>query len=234
MRKSITTFLLLLFCTRLVLAQGKEKDNRKALEEALRSNYKLTKTATLERNNVTSPGTVFVIEKDGLAADLASDATFFTSKVQNGEVSQRGGAAALFSKRTTKRLMPGDRVYLIDLDVKDDRLRLGMLTVEMTAIQEKGSTKQTRYRGYVDFEFPKEIMLTMDVDSAKKAIQAVLIPEDKFAGTKTKTIELDQTVDQVEGTLGKPITVAKLGAKTIYTYKDMKVIFTDGKVTDVQ
>ena len=47
---------------------------------------------------------------------------------------------------------------------------------------------------------------------------------------------MGQTFEEVEAILGKPDTVAKLGSKTIYTYKSvgMKVIFTDGKVTDVQ
>ncbi len=216
----------------LVFAQ--DKDTRKNLEQDLRSTYKLAKTATLERNNVTVPGTIFVVQKDGLAADLADDAPFFTSRVQNGEVSQRGGAAALFSKGTTKRLTSGERVYLLDIDVKDDRLRVGMLPVDTVAVQQKGSTKQTRYRGYVDFEFDKATMARMDLETAQKTIEAVLISEDKFAGSKTKTLELGQTVEQIEAILGKPITVAKLGTKTIYTYKDMKIVFTDGKVSDVQ
>jgi peroxiredoxin len=49
-----------------------------------------------------------------------------------------------------------------------------------------------------------------------------------------KTIELGQTIEQVEAILGKPAAVAKLGAKTVYTYPNMKVIFMNGKVTDVQ
>jgi len=232
MRKMAVIIVALLVCSCVVLAQ--DKDSRKALEQELRSTYKLTKTATLEKNNVTAAGAIFVVQKEGLAADLAGDATFFTSRVQNGEVNQRGGVAALFSKGTTKRLVPGERVYLMDIDVKDDKLRVGMLTVEMTAIQKSGNTKQSRYRGYVDFEFDKETMSAMNLEAAKKAIEAVLIPEEKFAGSKTKTIELDQTVEQVEAILGKPATVAKLGTKTIYTYKEVKVIFTDGKVSDVQ
>jgi hypothetical protein len=34
--------------------------------------------------------------------------------------------------------------------------------------------------------------------------------------------------------LGQPQRVANLGAKEIYFYKDMKVIFVNGKVTDIQ
>ena len=48
------------------------------------------------------------------------------------------------------------------------------------------------------------------------------------------SIDLGQTLDQVTGALGPPLRKATVGAKTIYFYKDMKVTFTGGKVSDVQ
>lgn len=47
-------------------------------------------------------------------------------------------------------------------------------------------------------------------------------------------IKLGMTPDQVEGAMGKPDKKVNLGAKQIYIYKDMKVTFKDGKVSDVQ
>jgi hypothetical protein len=38
----------------------------------------------------------------------------------------------------------------------------------------------------------------------------------------------------VIGILGQPQKIVNLGAKQMYFYPDMKVIFTNGKVTDVQ
>jgi len=40
--------------------------------------------------------------------------------------------------------------------------------------------------------------------------------------------------DQVQGALGKPEKIFNLGAKQIYVYKDVKVTFLNGKVSDVQ
>jgi hypothetical protein len=48
------------------------------------------------------------------------------------------------------------------------------------------------------------------------------------------TVELGQTPDQVKAALGAPDKVIKLGAKEVYVYKDIKVVFVDGKVSDVQ
>jgi hypothetical protein len=45
---------------------------------------------------------------------------------------------------------------------------------------------------------------------------------------------LGKTEDEVKTALGNPKTVLNLGAKKTYLYPDMKVIFTGGKVTDVQ
>jgi hypothetical protein len=43
-----------------------------------------------------------------------------------------------------------------------------------------------------------------------------------------------QTPDQVKDALGTPDKIVNLGAKQIYVYKDLKVTFVNGKVTDVQ
>jgi hypothetical protein len=47
-------------------------------------------------------------------------------------------------------------------------------------------------------------------------------------------ISIGQTIDQVVASLGNPKNIVDLGAKKIYVYKDMKITFKDGKVSDVQ
>jgi hypothetical protein len=47
-------------------------------------------------------------------------------------------------------------------------------------------------------------------------------------------IEKGQTPDQVKAALGTPDKIVTLGAKQIYVYKDLKVTFLNGKVSDVQ
>jgi hypothetical protein len=49
-----------------------------------------------------------------------------------------------------------------------------------------------------------------------------------------KEVKMGQTPDQVTAAFGQPDKVIKLGAKQIYVYKDMKVVFVAGKVSDVQ
>jgi len=49
-----------------------------------------------------------------------------------------------------------------------------------------------------------------------------------------QTLGLGMTIDQVVAILGQPQRVASVGKKQIYSYKDLKVTFVDGKVTDIQ
>jgi hypothetical protein len=49
-----------------------------------------------------------------------------------------------------------------------------------------------------------------------------------------KTIAVGQTPEQVTAAMGQPEKIVKLAKKEIYYYKDLKVIFTAGKVSDVQ
>jgi hypothetical protein len=48
------------------------------------------------------------------------------------------------------------------------------------------------------------------------------------------TIEMGQSIADVVAHMGQPARIADLGQKKTYFYKDMKIIFVDGKVNDVQ
>jgi hypothetical protein len=48
------------------------------------------------------------------------------------------------------------------------------------------------------------------------------------------TLSLGQTIDEVVAALGQPKNIVDLGPKKIYVYKDMKITFNNGKVTDIQ
>jgi hypothetical protein len=48
------------------------------------------------------------------------------------------------------------------------------------------------------------------------------------------TVALGQSPDQVMSILGSPKQIIDLGAKQIYKYPDMKVVFMNGKVSDVE
>jgi len=63
---------------------------------------------------------------------------------------------------------------------------------------------------------------------------APIPPPPPPADQPPQTIDVGQTVDQVVAALGQPQRIAKVGAKQIYFYKDLKVTFNNGKVSDVE
>jgi hypothetical protein len=64
--------------------------------------------------------------------------------------------------------------------------------------------------------------------------QAAAQPAAAPAPAEPQTIQLGQTTDEVQAALGPPQKIVNLGPKQIYVYKDLKVTFLKGKVTDVQ
>jgi hypothetical protein len=66
------------------------------------------------------------------------------------------------------------------------------------------------------------------------APMAPIAPPPPPADAAPATIAVGQTEAQVTTAFGQPVKQANLGTKKIYYYKDMKVTFVHGKVTDVQ
>jgi hypothetical protein len=69
---------------------------------------------------------------------------------------------------------------------------------------------------------------------AAPAPMAAIAPPPPPADAPPPTIAMGQTKDQVTAGFGQPVRIAKLGAKEIFYYKDMKVTFTNGKVSNVE
>jgi len=71
--------------------------------------------------------------------------------------------------------------------------------------------------------------------AAAPAPIAAIAPPPPPTDAPPPTIAIGQTKDQVVAGFGQPVRQAKLaGTKEIYFYKDMKVTFTNGKVSNVE
>jgi hypothetical protein len=210
-------------------------DWKKPLSGKLKALYTLTKTAGWggsDRNRIKEAGTKLVIREEGVVGDKATDMTYTPTKVRDGKVRQ--SSSLLNSKENQFTFKPGDQVYLTDIDVEDNEIRYWFVSSETYSITKRGNSQQTRYKGIIIFEFAKGYLETAEFEKIKEVIDAVLVTEDQAAASNTKTVELDQTFEQVEAALGKPEKIVKLGPKTVYVYKDLKITFVDGKVSDVQ
>jgi hypothetical protein len=61
----------------------------------------------------------------------------------------------------------------------------------------------------------------------------IAAPAPPPADQKPRVIKLGMTIQEVKDSFGEPASIVDLGSKVIYMYKDKKVTFVDGKVSDV-
>ena len=68
----------------------------------------------------------------------------------------------------------------------------------------------------------------------KKTIDTVITDPATASAVESKTIKLGMSTDEVKKSLGNPDKIVDLGTKQVYVYKDMKVVFLNNQVSDVQ
>ncbi len=206
---------------------------KKTDQEALRKFYPLSKRAMFAPDRITKEGIILTIEKPGIAADPSSDMRFSVTYVKDGIISEQGGfVAAMFTKKNTRVFNVGEKVYVIGIKVDDNKLMMQIMSQNMFNFEKHGSTHQIRYKAAVIFKFKKHELQQMSIPQIETTVAQVLATGSQAA--QHNTISLGQTVQQVQSNFGPPQRIIDLGIKKIFFYKDMKVIFKNGKVTDVE
>jgi hypothetical protein len=189
---------------------------RDSLRAALEVAYPLTKRALLSSDRLTKQGVVLVV-----MADLVTDLRYNVTAIRAGQVGEPSGTVTtVFTRDGIRFFAAGERAFVTDIRVEEDNVIFGLLSLEKL------------YRGSATIEFPKGFLETAGLDRVKGIIDQVLLPEAE--ATAPKVIALGQTREQVENVLGRPERIFDLGTRVIYLYKDIKVIFVDGRVSDVQ
>jgi hypothetical protein len=132
----------------------------------------------------------------------------------------------------------------IDLGLKDLQAKQGTGGIPAAPTSAQAPPTQTEYAAVAPPPDPKDAAdlqaQAKDADQAEAEVTAAATTENGSPiGTVAPSgpppsVALGQTVDQVKTILGPPLKTADLGAKQIYYYDGMKVIFKAGKVTDVE
>jgi hypothetical protein len=231
--------------------------------EQLRPQYKLVKLSEDANGiNVVQPGAVLVIQKAGILGVPPLKLVMCPAKYQDGELHAPGGFCAGMVKQFSRYFQSGEKVYplKIDANVKKEQITFRIVACDSC----NGTDPPTFFKSEVQFQFAKGYLetasaaqvqdtisqvLTIDAGDAKQplgaqppnpppatqtSIPAPIAPPPPPADQPTQTIEIGQTVDQVVAALGQPQKIAKVGTKQIYFYKDLKVTFNNGKVSDVE
>jgi hypothetical protein len=227
------------------------QDQRAEIQKRLAAEFKRTKM-TADRSDIATAGSVLDLHKDGLVMCSTEAIASPTNIYKNGTISfgfganmAWGMALAPANQQTTaiaqRKFVTGEKFWVTDYTIKPD----GVVFVFYS-----DPYNDVRYYGQLKFPFAKNVappaddvmrtieeVITAEADSqdaapADNAAPAAPAPAQPSA--PPKTIALGQTTDQVVGILGQPQKIVNLGVKQMYFYSDMKVIFTNGKVTDVQ
>jgi len=237
---------------------------------ALQAKYQVTQT-TLDRTQITSPGTVLDIQAYGINAEPFGTIINLENRIVDGKVQQRSRWSEMVKTPNMRVLQPGEKVYVTKIETKNegknDSLKFSILTCDPYDVGDS----QKRYATVVSFKLPKDYLAQSSPDEIEQMINAVLAPDaggpasqgnaaggENYQGQAAaaatpapaapmaapapapappaapQTISIGQTISQVVEILGQPLQIIDLGSKKTYKYKDLKVIFVNGKVSDVQ
>src|SRR5271168_14021 len=227
------------------------QDPHAEIQKRLAAEFKRTKM-TADRSDIATAGSVLDLHKDGLVMASTEAVAPPTNTYKNGAISFGFGANMAWgialsaaNQQTTgiaqRKFVTGEKFWVTEYIVKPDGVVFQFYSDPYNDV---------RYYGQLKFPFAKNVI--PPADDVIKTIEEVITaeaeaqeaaPADNAAppqqaaaqpSAPPKTIALGQTTDQVVEILGQPQKIVNLGAKQMYFYPDMKVIFTNGKVTDVQ
>jgi hypothetical protein len=230
------------------------QDTSSPLADQLKTQYKLAKVRLDSSGwTVTQPGTVLVVQKGEILGVPPANLAMGNSTYKDGDLKGPTAGAKMFLGNATRYFTVGEKVYVIRIDVHAKNDKVTFTIVECDACN--GVQQASTYKSQVTFQFPKDYLSKADGSQVADVINQVLTPDTggqqqsqqadnsqqqqpatpaPAAQAEPATVEIGQTVDQVTAVLGKPEKIVKAGSKQIYLYKDLKITFVDGKVTDVQ
>jgi hypothetical protein len=158
---------------------------------------------------------------------------------------------------TTRLFQAGEKVYPsnIKVDTAHDKVTMGIVACDAC----NNVNPPTYYKSDIIFEFAKGSLAKANPSEVEDTIAQVFTIDDgngqqqggdqqqaqgqdqqqqgqqqQAQQAEPQTIQLGQSIDDVQNAMGKPEKIVNLGSKQIYVYKDLKITFVKGKVTDVQ
>jgi hypothetical protein len=159
----------------------------------------------------------------------------------------------------SRKFVAGEKFWVTGIVAQKD----GILITTYSDPYPDPSGNQVHFFGEIKFAFPKGSVPQVD-DFVKTVFEVITVqpaegqgdqgnqsnqpaaastdqtpladiaPPPPPADTPPPTIALGQKKDEVTAAFGQPVRIAKLGVKEIFYYKDMKVTFTNGKVSNVE
>lgn len=230
-----------------------------SLQEQLAAQYKVARMGSDSGGEaVVEPGTLLAMQKGGVLSVPWKAMVLCPAKYQDNSLHPSAGFCAGMVKTVSKYYQKGDKVYPLKIEVSLDKAKISFSVVACDSCN--NVNPPTSMKGEVVFQFAKGYLEKASVGEVEDAIgQVFAISNDDQQGqggdnnsqqnqqsaqqgqqqqqeqqAEPQTIQLGMTTDQVQAAMGKPEKIFNVGTKQIYTYKDIKVTFLNGKVSDVQ
>jgi hypothetical protein len=229
--------------------------DRSGFKAAMAQQYPTT-TFDRRRDVIKSKGPLFVIAQDGVRVDPSTDAAVYFTDIVDGQMVSLHGAAA--ERINSVHLKAGDKVYVTEIDVKEDGARVWLLTEDTFDITFMNQPRTVHFSAVFRVKYPKGYLDTASPADLVKAFAAIVLPigqslpEAQPVGPAPQatpptppappapvipktpvTIAPGETIAQVTAKLGQPQQVLDKGVTKVYIYPNMKVTFTNGLVTDL-
>lgn len=192
-------------------------------------------------------GSVLTPRREGLRVNRPSKA-FKPNVVRNHKLAVAGGGDLPLGGGHDGALKPGERLHLYGVRTGDDYVQLDLYTIATYLVPGSGTRGPTPLQASVRFQYEVGLAgvttqqllddigewLATEGEPRPAAVESRPAAYPQPAGRATSTIRLGQTLEEVTAILGPPEKQILLGAKTIFVYRDVKVVFVDGKVADAE
>jgi hypothetical protein len=210
---------------------------------AVTDRYQITTTGFFGDYN--EIGSVLTPRREGLKVNRPSKA-FKPNVVKNRQLAVASASDIPLGNTHDGALKQGERLYLYGVATGVDYVQLDLYTVATYVVP--GMRGPTPLQASVRFLYDgglagvstRQILddigewLVAKDDSRQAASGSRRSANTAPAARATSTVRLGQTREEVTLILGPPEKQILLGAKTIFIYPDVKVLFMDGKVTDAE
>jgi len=238
----------------LLMASVASAVTRDEAASAVTARYRITTPRFL--GGFSEIGSVLTPRREGLRANRQSKA-FTPNVVRNSQLVAAGGGDVPLGGVHDGALKPGEQLHLYGVSTGDDYVQLDLYTVASYVVPGGGKRGPMPLQASVRFEYDGGLAgvttqrllddvgewLAIEGEPRPSAVEsrpaaeprpAAVPAEPRAAGRETGTIRLGQTQEEVTAILGPPEKQILLGAKTIFIYRDVKVVFVDGKVADAE
>ena len=181
-------------------------------------------------------GSVLNVQKEGLKANRPTK-LFKPNVIVNSRLTAAGGGSLPLGGNLDGNMKVDDRLYLYGIRSGEDFIELELFTVNTYVITGSGTKGPTPVQASTRFRYEGGLAAVAAGQVIKDIAQWFKTEEEARRatdGTATRTIQLGQTQDEVTAIFGEPEKKILLGAKSMFVYRDVKVVFIDGKVTDAE